>query len=35
MTAIINICGGALMKHPAYGIMTLLRMNRLPERSIL
>jgi|GEM_PF-7049828 len=26
-------CSGALMKRPARGIMTLLRMNRLPERS--
>ena len=30
-----NNCGGALMKRPARGIIALLRMSRLPERSIL
>jgi len=35
MTVIQNSFGGALMKRPACGIIVLLRMNRLPERSIL
>ena len=33
MMAMENNCGGALIKRPARGILALLRMNRLPERS--
>jgi len=35
MMAMEDNCGGALIIRPARGIMALLRMNHLPERSIL